>query len=296
MQKIKRVLSKLLFPHVAVVLALVPVAAAFVIYTLAFGEQDTPAAYASYFLSAYALVIACTKGPGIVRSARRFMQENRCVQIYRSDAALRVKVSLYRSLAINVLYALLQLGSGFYHRSIWFYSLCGYYVLLALMRFLLLRDGQRAAKKRDRWMELLIYRFCGVILLLVNLAMGVIMTYIVIQNRGFERSEIMCIAMAAYTFFAMAKAVVDMVRYRKYESPVLSAAKAVNLVAALMSLMSLETAMLTAFGSGDDPVFRKIMTGATGAGVCLAVLGIASHMIITSTKEIRRIKEGEATR
>ena len=80
-----------------------------------------------------------------------------------------------------------------------------------------------------------------------------------------------------------------MIKFRKYESPVLSAAKAISLAAALVSILSLETAMLAQFGSEDDPLFRKVMTGTTGGGVCVIVLGMALFMIIKSSRQLKQI-------
>ena len=50
----------------------------------------------------------------------------------------------------------------------------------------------------------------------------------------------MIYVMAMYAFYVTVMAVINMVRYRKYHSPVMSAAKAVNLAAALVSMLSLE--------------------------------------------------------
>lgn len=61
----------------------------------------------------------------------------------------------------------------------------------------------------------------------------------------------------------------------------------IKLAAALVSMLSLETAMLAQFGAGEDPAFRQIMTGATGGCVCLIVLGMAVCMICFSTKELK---------
>lgn len=91
--------------------------------------------------------------------------------------------------------------------------------------------------------------------------------------------------------YAMINAVRSMIRFRRRGSPVLSAAKVVSLVAALVSVLSLETAMLTQFGSAEDERFRQIMTGATGAAVCATVLAMAAYMIAKSTKQIRRAEE-----
>lgn len=291
MERFKRGLNKLLFPPVKVIILLVPVAAALLTLTFAFDWTEQPVAIASYFLSAYALTIVCARAPALVRAVRAVKQDNRYIRRYTSDAGLRIKLSLYISVAVNLLYALLQLGSGFYYHSVWFYALSGYYALLGLMRFFLLRDARRTTLGLNRLTELYRYRFCGMILLLVNLAIAVIITFIVSQNRGFAYNEILSIAMAAYTFFAMGKAIVDIVKYRRYESPVMSAAKAINLAAALMSMMSLETALISAFGSGENPIFRRVMTASTGAAVCLAVLAMALYMIVTSTKAIHSMKK-----
>ena len=94
-----------------------------------------------------------------------------------------------------------------------------------------------------------------------------------------------------FRFYATITAAVNVVKFRRYRKPVLSAAKVINLTAALVSMLSLETAMLTQFGAADDPVFRQIMTASTGAGVSMIVLGMAVFMITSSTKQLKSIKE-----
>ncbi len=87
--------------------------------------------------------------------------------------------------------------------------------------------------------------------------------------------------------------VMNVVKYRKYHSPVMSAAKVISLAAALVSMLSLETAMLAQFDKGQNPKpFRRIMTGCTGGGVCAMVLGIAVYMVIQSTKQLGQLKAG----
>lgn len=73
----------------------------------------------------------------------------------------------------------------------------------------------------------------------------------------------------------------------------MSAAKVISLTAALVSMLSLETAMLTQFGAADDPMFRKTMTAYTGAGISMIVLGMAVFMIVRSTKEIQSFGKKE---
>ena len=288
---IKRVLHNLLFPHVVLTALLALISAALLIYAFAWEDAEPGVQYVSYFLSAYALTIVCVRVPRIVRSVKTVRRENKYLSQYFGSAGLRVKISLYGSLTLNIIYAVMQLGLGLRNRSVWFYALSAYYFLLALMRFFLLREARKERGKTRLYFEYQRYRFCGVMLLFTNLALSVITAYIVNQNRGFSYHDIMTIAMAAYTFFTFAAAVSNLIRYRKYKSPLMSASKAINFAAALVSMLSLETAMLNAFGEDNSPAFRKITTACTGTAVCIIILAMAVYMIVHAEKQLRRIKE-----
>lgn len=289
MAKCKSVLRRLLFPPAALLILLVPAAAVLLTYSFAAENANSAVVYCSYALSAYALVLLCVRAPAVLRRAKRVKEENQYVHRYVTDVHLRVKISLYTSLILNTAYAAFQLALGLYHASVWFYSLAAYYALLAVMRFFLLRDVRTFTPGEDRRQELLRYRFCGVVLLWMNLALAVIVFYIAWQNRGFQHHPITTIAMAAYTFTSFTRAIINVVKYRKYQSPVLSASKAITLAAACVSMLTLETAMLTAFGGQDDVGFRQTMTALTGAAVCLLVLIMAVYMIVRSTREIKGV-------
>jgi len=291
MDRCKQVLRYLLFPHIAVLVLLVPVSTSLLIYAFVFGDAQSILTYASYALSAYALTILCVRIRQIIRFIRRIRKENRYIVRYTTDPRLRVHISLYGSLLINTGYAIFQLGLGFYHASVWFYALAVYYILLAVMRFFLLRYTRAHVPGANRMAELCRYRACGIALLMVNLAFSVIVAYIVWQNRGFRHHEITTIAMAAFTFGTLTMAIINVIRYRKYHSPVYSAAKAVSLASAAVSMLTLEAAMLSAFGDGNSEAFRQLMTGLTGLCILLLILTMAIYMIVTATKQLKKLKE-----
>lgn len=150
--------------------------------------------------------------------------------------------------------------------------------------------GKQLTKDTKFRAELRRYRLCGIALLLMNLVLTGIVIFMVHQNRGYEYPGVLIYAMAAYAFYSIILATVNVVKFRKYRRPILSAAKAIYLVAAMVSILSLETAMLAQFGGNDDPLFRKAMTGATGGGVCAIVLGMAVYMIVKSTQQLKGIR------
>lgn len=295
-QRIMDILKKIFkLPPVPTLLVAVP-SFALVIYVLANnGMENMPVSYAAYILSAYALVITGTGIAGIVKWLRDGIENHplikRALEIpllkkYLKEVSFRTETSLYQGLFINLLYAALKFGSGVYYRSVWFVALAFYYFLLAVMRFSLLHYV-RKHKSNDKAAELKRYRFCGIVLLFMNQALAGIVIIVIKQNKGFEYSGLLIYAMAVYAFYAVITSVKNVVKFRKYGSPILSAAKVINMTAALVSMLSLETAMLAQFGGNDDAAFRQIMISATGAGVCVIVLGMAVFMIAKSTKALR---------
>lgn len=221
MKRLGKILRSLAFPHWLIALLVIPAGFGMLMYSFLVVPEDDVIAYLSYAWSAYALTLICTSIPRIIRFGKWFRGENPFAQRYFSDTQYRIKWSLYGSLTVNMLYAVLQLGSGIYYHSAWFYTLSGYYVILAVMRYFLLKETRHKELGKNLFREYLHYRFCGVLLLLLNLALGVMAFYIVSQNRGFEHNPIITIAMAAYTFFAITMAVINFVKYRKKASCIL---------------------------------------------------------------------------
>lgn len=124
---------------------------------------------------------------------------------------------------------------------------------------------------------------------MINAALSVFVLYFVRHLRVVRHHEVTVIAMAAYTFGALALAIANVFRYRRYESPVCSAAKALSLAAAAISMLSLEDAMLTTFDQGHDPLFQRIMLGASGTAVALLIIGMAIlSMIVRATNKLNR--------
>lgn len=287
----KKIGKTLLFPHIAIMIALVPVSVAFLVYSMVFLGTESVIAIVSYVLAAYTLTVWCFKIPYLIRFFKSFKNENKYARLWLDDVRLRVNVTLYGSSLWNGLYALFQLGLGFYHRSFWFCSLAGYYISLAIMRFYLVKYTHKNKPGEKMHVELVKYRICGRVFLVMNLALSLMVFFMVYWNRTFVHHEITTIAMAAYTFTAFTIAIVNIVKYRKYNSPILSASKAISLAAACVSMLTLESTMLTTFGAETmDLATRRIFLGLTGGVITVFIITMAVYMIIKSTRKIKEIK------
>ena len=284
----KKIGKALLFPHIAIMIILVPIATVLLVGSMVFVGTESVIAYISYVLAAYTLTVWCFRIPHLITWIKAFKDGNRYARMIQDDARLRVNISLYGSLAWNTLYGILQLWLGFYHRTFWFYSLGAYYICLAIMRFFLVRHTRKYAPGEKMQTELVKYRACGIIFLVMNLALALIIFFMVYWNRTFEHHMITAIAMAAYTFTAFTVAIVNVVKYRKYNSPVFSASKAISLAAALVSMLTLESTMLTTFSDGTmTAAEQKWMLGATGGVISLLIVATAIYMIVIGTKKLK---------
>ena len=287
----KKLGKALLFPHIAIMIILVPLATVLLVGSMVFVGTKSVIAYISYVLAAYTLTVWCFKLPYLIKFFKTFKDENKYARRWQDDTRLRVNVSLYGSLAWNALYGILQLWLGFYHHTFWFYSLGAYYICLGAMRFFLARHTTRYAPGERMQTELKKYRACGIVFLVMNLALALIIFFMVYWNRTFEHHMITAIAMAAYTFTALTTAIINVIKYRKYNSPVFSASKAISLAAALVSMLTLESTMLTTFGDGTmTAAAQKWMLGATGGAISALVVATAIYMIVVGTKKLKQLK------
>lgn len=295
-QRLKRLIKKLFFlPPPATLLVAVP-SFVLVFWVLGSGRESSLQGYFSYGLSAYGTVISVTGARSIVKWAKAGIKNNplakRLTNIpavgkYLENARFRTEISLYTGLGINLAYVIIKLLSGILCGSVWLITLAVYYALLAVMRLSLLHYVRK--REENKAMELRRYRLCGIVLLMMNEALVVIIILAITENIAFEYPGPLIYAMAVYAFYAAAAAVINVIKYKKYASPFMSAAKVINLTAALVSVLSLTTAMLARFG-GADSAFRRLMIGATGAGVGIIVLSMAVYMIAVATRRLKDVK------
>lgn len=118
--------------------------------------------------------------------------------------------------------------------------------------------------------------------------MGGMVFQMIWQNEGYEYPGYVIYLSAMYAFYSFISAVWNLVKYRKVGNPILSASKAISFAGALMSVLALQTAMITRFGEGDEK-FRMEMNIITGAFVLGITLFMAVYLIVHGQKILNRL-------
>lgn len=287
----KKIFNTIFFPHIAIIILFLPVAVAFLVFSLIYFTSNSTISIISYLFAFYMLLVICLRIPQMIKFFKKIKNENKYVARWFSDVRLRVNISLYGSLIWNGAYAIFQLGLGFYHNSVWFYSLAIYYLILAIMRFFLLKHTSLYEAGDEERKETKKYLLCGCLLLIMNVALAGILFLMIYRNQTFYHHQITTIALATYTFVTFTFAIINIVKYKKYNSDVYSASKMISLIASCVSMLTLESTMLTVFGSSDDVSFRQIMLGTTGTVVMMLSIAIAIFMIVRGSKKLKKLQK-----
>lgn len=286
----KKIGKAILYPHLAVIILFLPFSIAMLVFSLVYLDSAFVVSILSYLFAFYMLLVVCFRIPRIIKFFKMLKNENKYIKNYTSDVHLRMNISLYSALIWNGAFAIFQLGLGFYHGSFWYFSMSAYYLILAIMRFFLLKHTRVYKANEERGIEIKKYCLCGWLLLIMNLILGVIIFFMVYWNRTFIHHEIITITMATYTFVTFTFAIINSIKYKKYDSPVYSASKTISLIAACVSILTLETTMLTTFGGDDLGSFKQIMLACTGIAIVVFTIVMAIIMIVKGFKMIKKEK------
>ena len=267
-------------------LLIIAVAAALLVFVFSTGIEG-PLAYISYLTSTYALIVGVSGLRRLFPWLGEKLRRSPRIARYLDDLVYRTQLTLFFSVAVNAVYIGIKLVSGIYARSNWLIAFALYYIVLTALRVSLVNYVRRHKIGEDITAEYRRYRWIGILLLAVNLVLSIIIARMVVHNDAYVYPGMLIYAMAAYTFYAIILATVNVFRFRRHGSPVLSAIKVVSLTAAMVAMLSLEAAMLAQFGADDDPTFRGTMLGVSGLVVSLIILGMAVYMIVNANKKMK---------
>ncbi len=305
----KDLLGALFKPPVRVIVITDIIATPITIAALAFLSPMNPISLFAYLLSSYALTISVIGFKRVIRRIRelitgdevkmivrfrKLMHKNKLTALYLDSKDFRAVVSLYCGLAFNLLFATFKVASGILDGSAWLISIGFYYFAFAAARFMLTQNYRRQKsndKNSGKLYEYRTYRRCGIMMMFLNLTIGGMSVQMIWKNEVVSYSKAAVIISAAYTFYCFIISIKNVIAFRKSDNAILLATNDLTMSGAVMSMFSLQNSMLHTFGSADEERFRLIMNTVTGGSVLVIVLSIATFMIISGTKKLKRYED-----
>lgn len=202
-------------------------------------------------------------------------------QRYMKDEQFRTSLGIRISMAVNFVYAAVNLVSGAVSSSVWLGASGIYFLFLGIIRAVLSHAYEIKDRKGGFEFEKKQYKITAWLLFMLNIPMG----YMIIMLIEIETETVYPMytiyAVAAYTFYKLTASIISLIKYRHTSSPVFSAIKALSFIAALMSLTVLQDAMIFEF-SQSNRYYRERMNTITGTTVYALVIAITVYMVFHS--------------
>ena len=281
----KKILNKLFVPNKIVGFILFNLAFGLLIYVFSCHLEDTPLAYVSYLLSTYALIIFCIWFYKMCEFSNNTIKKSKHYELYKKHELLITKYSLAFATLLHFIYGIFKLVTGIYYMSWWFITFAVYYLILCLMKLSIVKDIKNEVGK-NLIKEYKKLRLTGIILLLLNLILTGMIVLIIRQNQEITYAGFIIYIVAMYDFYLIISAVINVIKYKKNKSPLLASSKCINLTVAMISMISLEVAMVSEFGTNDSE-FKMIMTSIMGFIVCIINTSMSIYMIVKSNKKLK---------
>ena len=268
-------------------LVYISTAAAAVLSIIQAGKQILPwiAGIVVYVLAAVLLTLSCVffyhdLRENVIKKILEVIKKNPLGERFLADYTFRTILTTLPAFLINVAYTVYNGVIGIMNQSVWFITMAVYYSLLGIMRYRAVSTGRKISRLDDREQirkkELSVIKTDGILLLVLNLALSGVVLLTIAQDTAKRHSEIMVISIAAYTFYKITMAVVNMVKVRKTKSPILITIRNIGAADALVSMLTLQAAMFASF-QDKNSLNTNQMNAITGLSVCIliSILGIS---------------------
>lgn len=296
MKKWKKVLWTLLFPKTILIFLLFNISFVSLLYVF-LGEKSLEAiAYVSYVLSAYTFTVVCLRVPQIIKKVKKRLHDNKYTNRLLTQKELRLRISLYGGLVVNICFAVFKVVMGVLYQSKWLYAMAGYNTILSIMRFALVYRDQLQKREESEYEKRLhglhSYRVCGWLMLLLNIAISVIVIMVVVDKHTIVYPGFMIYAIAAYSFYCLTMAIINMVKYWHRHKPIFSAVKRIGFAKALVSIFTMQVAMLTQFGA--EEIDNRMFNAATGLAVSVIITVMAVLMLTGVKKDYHDMNQENA--
>lgn len=248
-----------------------------------------------YIFAAVSLTAACIclyndLRNGVIEKLLMTVKKTSFGAQFLEDYTFRTILTTMPSFIINVAYTVYNGVIGIVNQSSWFITMAVYYSLLGVMRYHAVNTGRKISRMKNqkliRKKELAVIKTDGLLLLLLNLALSGVVLLTIAKGRAKAYPEIMAISIAAYTFYKTTMAVINMVKVRKMQSPILITIRNIGVADALVSMLTLQTTMLASFQNTSHLDVNR-MNALTGMAVCIliALLGISMIYYASKRKE-----------
>jgi len=188
------------------------------------------------------------------------------------------------SLVINLGYAIYNLYLGIATLSIWFAIMAVYYLILGLMKLFSLIEKKKYPTDNKKQYQVM--KMIGIVFFVLVAILVCSLTLTLKFSLYKSHTTIIMISIAAYTFYKVIIAIVNLVKARKSQDITLYTIRNINIAEALVSLLNLQMTMYQSFNTSETNNIL-VMNIISSCVVCILITFFGIRMIFVSSKNKR---------
>lgn len=252
--------------------------------------------YVLYSVAALSLTYSVYLLIPIVANAKKnilaWMNNHKYTNRYLHDFGFKTIITTVISFTMSLINSAINGYLGIKNKSIWYGALSAFYIALAFIRGgVLFYHSHRLIKKNtqnDDYSKAKVYLGSGIATLVLNVVLSVEIAQMIFSNAHFEYVGWTIFYSAAYAFYKITMSIISFIKAHKQTDLTVRAVRNINLVDALVSILALQTALLTVFS--DESVNISLFNTLTGTVVSLSSIAIGIYMIVSASKKIKQLQ------
>lgn len=209
----------------------------------------------------------------------------RYAERWKKDFNFKTLINAAGSFFITTAFALYNGFLGIYYRSVWNGCICVYYILLAVTRGIIPiteKKNLSRAEKADAYRKRT-FKIASVVILLMNLALAVPISLMVLNSRPVNMGLIPAIAMAAYTTYKVVIASVNIKRMKRSSNILVRELRTINFIDALVSVLTLQNTLIIV-NRTEETGDMFVLTAVSSAAIYLVILALSVWRIVKELK------------
>ena len=268
---------------------------------VALGFENSALAIVAYILFgiagvslAYSVYLIIPLFPKMKASITAWMENHEFTYLLLRNFGFRTVIFAIGSFAMSLLFSGFNAYMGIANRSIWYGALAAFYIALAFIRGGVLtyhskKIGKQKDTQNDEYVKAKVYRNSGIITLILNIALSAAIAQMIFSDAHFTYIGWTIFAYAAYAFYKITMSIISFIRAHKQTDLTVRAIRNINLVDALVSILALQTALLTMFS--EEGVNISMMNTLTGIAVSVISISIGIYMIVSANKKMKELQK-----
>lgn len=227
------------------------------------------------------------KNDTIIKKAKLFLKR------WKQDYAFKTITSSIVSFGTTVLFALYNGFLGIFRLSVWHGSICVFYLILVTVRGMILLTEKKNINRSEQ--ERICHRhktfkISSVVLLMLNLALILPISLMVIFEKPINIGLIPAIAMAAYTTYKITMAFIHMRKQKRnsYNNVLVTELRVINFIDALVSVLTLQNTLIMVNQANADTNDMFIVSAVSSAVIYVVIMCMTFNLLIKGFKRNKK--------